>query len=243
MEIEQLGVSRYRSLGEVSLRPGRVMVLVGPNNAGKTNLVDAIDFVAEAYRFGLELAVARKGGFENIAHRKQRRTKSPIQFQVQALLSIDDLRRWTLLRRPSSVPDGTLFRVIHNFALSARSQAIRADFRVAWETVRLSTVRADQSSETEILSIERRGSDFHFWVAPGLKGNFWQRLLFPFNDADLRSAMLSGSFLQDYELLVTSRTFNNVLTYFARSFANSRIYQLAPLECSEAWCSPPRSRA
>ena len=74
MRIESLTISRYRSLYGVSLRPGDLTVVVGPNNAGKTNLVDAVDFLAEAYRFGLEVAVGRKGGFENIAHRKVRRT-------------------------------------------------------------------------------------------------------------------------------------------------------------------------
>ena len=110
MRVDAVMIARYRSIGDLNLRPHALMVLVGPNNAGKSNVVDAIDFVAESYRYGLELAVARKGGFENVAHRKQRRTKSPMSFTVAASINMSDMRPWTYARRPASVPESSVFR-------------------------------------------------------------------------------------------------------------------------------------
>ena len=68
MEINELRIQAYRSLYEVGLAPKPVRVIVGTNNAGKTNLLDAVHFLGEVHRHGIDIAVSRKGGFENIAH-------------------------------------------------------------------------------------------------------------------------------------------------------------------------------
>ena len=78
MRITQLKVQNYKSLRSITLEPSGLTVLVGANGSGKSNLADCLDFISEVYRHGLEVAVARKGGYENIAHRKQRRSKGAV---------------------------------------------------------------------------------------------------------------------------------------------------------------------
>jgi putative ATP-dependent endonuclease of OLD family len=45
MLIHRIRIENYRSCKDIELYPGDVMALVGPNNAGKTNILAAINFV------------------------------------------------------------------------------------------------------------------------------------------------------------------------------------------------------
>src|SRR6266849_6035281 len=90
MRILELGIHNYKSLRAVNMSPGPLSVLLGPNAAGKSNFCDAIDFLGEMYRWNLELAVARHGGFENICYRHTRRSKSPIELLVTATLDFPE---------------------------------------------------------------------------------------------------------------------------------------------------------
>lgn len=64
--IQNLTVKRYRSLADVRLRFGTVRLLIGPNAAGKSNLIDALRLLAEAVRSDMETAVTRRGGLKGI---------------------------------------------------------------------------------------------------------------------------------------------------------------------------------
>lgn len=61
--ITRVTISNYKSLGEnVVLELGRLTALVGPNSSGKSNVADALMFVADAVRLGLDTAIARRQG-------------------------------------------------------------------------------------------------------------------------------------------------------------------------------------
>lgn len=64
--IRYLTVRGYRSLAEVSLRFGTVRLLIGPNAAGKSNLIDALRLLAESVRADMETAVTRRGGLRSV---------------------------------------------------------------------------------------------------------------------------------------------------------------------------------
>ena len=75
MRILNLSIKNYKSLRNIQLQPGPLTVVIGANASGKSNLADFFDFLSDLYRHGLAVAVARKGGYENIAFRKVRRSR------------------------------------------------------------------------------------------------------------------------------------------------------------------------
>jgi predicted ATPase len=64
--IRFLMVNRYRTLAEVFLRFGTVRLLIGPNAAGKSNLIDVLRLLAESVRSDMETAVTRRGGLNGV---------------------------------------------------------------------------------------------------------------------------------------------------------------------------------
>ncbi|OBQ66485.1 DUF2813 domain-containing protein (plasmid) [Mesorhizobium loti] len=45
MKITQIEIENYRSIKDITLQPAELMALIGPNNAGKTNILCALNFV------------------------------------------------------------------------------------------------------------------------------------------------------------------------------------------------------
>lgn len=65
--ISRVTISNYRSLGpNVTLDLGRLTALVGPNDVGKSNVLDALQFFGDATRLGLEVAFSRRSGFGTV---------------------------------------------------------------------------------------------------------------------------------------------------------------------------------
>jgi AAA domain, putative AbiEii toxin, Type IV TA system len=65
--ITRIVISNYRSLGEnVEVRLGKLTALVGPNGSGKSNVVDALKFVRDALRSGLDEAIRERPGFASL---------------------------------------------------------------------------------------------------------------------------------------------------------------------------------
>ncbi len=113
MRLKRLEIRNYKSLRNVVIEPTPLTVLVGPNAAGKSNFADALDFLGEVYRSGLEGAVAKKGGYENICYRHAKRSSAPIRFRVKLHL------------------DRFLFD--HAFEIRATSRSLGSPFRISFE--------------------------------------------------------------------------------------------------------------
>lgn len=65
--IRRLVASNYRSLGEgVEVALGRLTALVGPNGSGKSNVADALRFVSDCLRIGLEASVTKRHGIDAV---------------------------------------------------------------------------------------------------------------------------------------------------------------------------------
>ncbi len=88
--IEEIRIANFKSFGDdfiLALSP--FSVFIGPNAAGKSNLMDAFRFLRECVAEGLEAAVARRAGWSNL--RCRRRRKGTLSLDVTGTLGSETL--------------------------------------------------------------------------------------------------------------------------------------------------------
>ncbi|MCR9141154.1 MAG: AAA family ATPase [bacterium] len=192
MRLREIHIENYKSLRDVRFEPTPLSVMVGPNAAGKSNFIDAIDFLSDVYSAGLEVAIQRKGGYENIAHRKQRRTKAAISFGIVADFE-------TTIAGTDSIE----FRLIHTFSIKASGAGIRAEFVVTEES--FSLLIENGSSFVPFLKLNREvGAEPTIEVAEGTLEasiSYARNLREAFSKMSLREQDLMMSGLYDLLLL------------------------------------------
>ncbi|MBF0536839.1 MAG: AAA family ATPase [Nitrospirae bacterium] len=66
MKIKQLGIKGYRSLKEVTWNPGDLNVIIGPNRAGKSNILSLLMLIKASANGRLEDTIRSEGGFDSI---------------------------------------------------------------------------------------------------------------------------------------------------------------------------------
>ena len=139
MFLSRIKIVNFKSLKDVEINSEGLVALVGPNGSGKTNFALAMKFLSEVHQHGLETAISRAGGFENIAYRKGRRTTAPIEFEVEIQFDLEQMRKYvTLGWLPQSfVRHVRSIVVSHDFACTPCSGGIRAEYVVEHETIRV----------------------------------------------------------------------------------------------------------
>lgn len=73
----RLEITNFLSYQSATLEFSRFMALVGPNSSGKSNAVSAIKLLREVAVYGLPVALARRGGFDQLRHRSAGRPYDP----------------------------------------------------------------------------------------------------------------------------------------------------------------------
>jgi energy-coupling factor transporter ATP-binding protein EcfA2 len=53
VKLTRLTIQNFKSLGDVTITPNDLSVIIGPNGSGKTNLAHAFAFVRDVYKEGL----------------------------------------------------------------------------------------------------------------------------------------------------------------------------------------------
>ncbi|WP_328536212.1 AAA family ATPase [Streptomyces sp. NBC_00344] len=82
-----LTVRNFRTLTDVKLPLGPLTVMVGPNAAGKSNVLHALKFLGDIGRQGIEAAVDDRGGFDVLAFRGGRKPVSRISVSLEGIWS------------------------------------------------------------------------------------------------------------------------------------------------------------
>jgi predicted ATPase len=72
LKLEKLYVSNYKSFHQASFKFDDFNIIVGANNAGKSNFLDLLEFIDIAIRQDLITAVKLKGGFDNIRNSRSK---------------------------------------------------------------------------------------------------------------------------------------------------------------------------
>src|SRR5712691_8064911 len=75
--ILRLRLDNFLSYRSAVLDFGNFIALVGPNASGKSNAVSAIKLLREIPLHGLQTAIARRGGFDQLRHRSSGHPYNP----------------------------------------------------------------------------------------------------------------------------------------------------------------------
>ncbi|MXZ23969.1 MAG: AAA family ATPase [Caldilineaceae bacterium SB0665_bin_21] len=83
-QITKVWARNFRSIANTSVELDRLTVLVGPNAAGKSNVLDILRFIKDALRFDLEAAIALRHGPEAIQRRTVDGQTSDVELGLSA---------------------------------------------------------------------------------------------------------------------------------------------------------------
>ncbi len=83
--INRLVIRNYKSIGKCVTNLADLTVLVGRNGAGKSNFLDALEFVAEGLKTSLDYAIKSRGGIDVV---RRRSTGHPHNFAIQLELTL-----------------------------------------------------------------------------------------------------------------------------------------------------------
>lgn len=76
--ITRLSLRQYKSIENCDLTLSPLTLLVGRNGAGKSNVLDALSFVADALRNTLEYAVRKRGGIAQVRRKSPSKPTYPV---------------------------------------------------------------------------------------------------------------------------------------------------------------------
>jgi predicted ATPase len=100
--ITRLRVKNYLSLQDVDVEfTPRNNILVGPNMAGKSNLIDCIKFVSQMVQFGLSKTFLDRNGFPEVVWKGSDEPRITLQLNAQGRAqkaSITQLSLWVVRR-------------------------------------------------------------------------------------------------------------------------------------------------
>ncbi len=234
MRIKRLHIENFKSFKNLEFTPSDLTVILGPNGSGKSNFAMALDFLADTYDSGIEYSIAKKGGYENIAHRKIRRTKSPLIFHVEAELDEDETTRLLRTFALRSIKPSPHSRVtlVHTFAISAATEAIRTDFKVALETIKVSLDKHSIGGGVVLFELNQ---------ADGVA-----KVVHAFNDAIKNELKDFTKYFQRRYEIDEFRSGNlvirDLLPIAARYLARMTVYQFSPQTCRYPGAPSPEPR-
>jgi predicted ATPase len=150
--IQNIGINNFKSFGDDTLLPlVPFSVFVGPNAAGKSNLVDAFRFVQDCLGEGIGPAVTRRYGWANLRCRRRRSTSVSFTFSG---VSLDDTLRLKVGKK-----ELTFSHPCFSYSFTFAHQD--DDYAVTAESARLSAcpMEKDQTGEQQEISAFERTTD------------------------------------------------------------------------------------
>ncbi|MBR9919289.1 MAG: AAA family ATPase [Bacteroidetes bacterium] len=222
-------IKNFKSLANVVFTPSELSVLIGPNNSGKTNFVTAIRFLSEVYEYGLETAVRRGGGYENIALRKLRRSKSAIRFDVTMEVDLTkDGPMTTLLNTFMWIPKNSKARkglkkliIHHSFSFRATKQNIKAEFKVEEEEYSIKNAEDHSFILFNCVRHNDKILDYFFYSDDGTTS--------PISDLFAYPTLKKELIISSQELFIAGRPLR-LISPFTSVVSNWIVYQFNPID-------------
>lgn len=239
MRITEVRFRGFKSLLDVTCELDQLTVITGPNGAGKSNFVDGINFLSECFEFGLEIAVARAGGYANIAHRGTSSNVPSVTISVALEINYDDVRpRFLSRRNDSAVLKSTIFHVTYDFTISAESSE-EFDFHVSNEYLQL------RDEEGRILQLDRTDSNLKFWRSSRMRGrgSRYTDFLYPLSDNGFINFLKTRTIPTG--LMIRMLKFGSgdaIFDSVTDLLGDARVFQLSPHQCRLPGVSTPNAR-
>lgn len=242
MRFTELGFEGFKSLKRVACKLDQVTVVTGPNGAGKSNLVEAFTLLSECFQFGLEFAVARAGGYENIAFRGVDKPPIPVGCAISAEFDISEISRSPrIYRGPTHYRrrEPLTIHMSYRFAIDHPPEADDpSDFQIVEEFLEF---RDDRRSLFKV--VREGGSAPRFRRASEIRDrkHVLGEAFYPLSDDVV--IQYAKSRVDDTTLLVSVMDFGgSVVDLITRHLGQARFFQLTPQQCRQPGVSTPNAR-
>lgn len=124
--VTRVRLKDYKSIPTCDVKLGPLTFLAGPNGSGKSNFLDALGFVAEGLREGLDHALRSRGGIDEVLRRS---TGRPQDFEIELEFSLPSGGGGTYSIRVGSKQGGG-FRVLREDCAVSSPAGGAATFKV-----------------------------------------------------------------------------------------------------------------
>jgi len=126
MIITNIDVSNFKSIAEISSSLQKYTVLIGPNAAGKTNIVAVFQFLSDVFKHGLDNAISLQGGRDFIRNINIGSEKD-LKIGVEIDSSMDDY--FSIISKRVSI-NREFFKNSDNVSLDRFMRALRYAFKI-----------------------------------------------------------------------------------------------------------------
>lgn len=244
MRIRSVHFEAFKSLYDFTADLADLTVITGANGSGKSNLVDGLVFISNAYLHGLELAVSHGGGYENLAHRRTRRARRPIRTTVEVQVEAEEVAeglRYSGIRsrernKGKKRQQALSLVVRHDFAFRAVSQKLTADFEVTEESLSVET------REGRLLAVISRQKGGGIKVTresdTGDLSEFLDDLLYAYE----REKLLAELKPAPSDLMIGRALFIDIFWQVSRFLSSIRVFQLSPHTSRLPGVASPRAQ-
>lgn len=212
----EIEVQNFKSLRSVKIPFRRLSYFCGPNASGKSNFAEALDFVSNVLRNGLQHAVAEKGGFYNMCFRRIRRTKGAIAFRIAG---------------EAKLTKETIVGYETKFSFRTQTESIRSQFLVQTEEYSFHIVSPDEPEKFVTLLISRKGDSYVAQTSSSIFGTIDN--VFSFTSIEqFNSALATGYKPRPQQLLIGNSNFLFELFdapwQLQRDLEGLRVFQMNP---------------
>ena len=149
MKIAKIKLSNFRNFDDLSIRLGDFNLLVGANASGKSNFVQAFQFLRDIVNYGLEDAISRQGGVEYLRNIKIA-PSHPLLFHV---VMRGDVAAFLPLDRDK--PDVTTHEIDYKFSLKFGERGY--EYAVDRDRARLTYSHEDVPEKFSVTFFNRDG--------------------------------------------------------------------------------------
>jgi predicted ATPase len=220
VKLVELTIKNFKSLGDVTIKPSDLSVIIGPNGSGKTNLANAFAFLRDVYSIGLEGAVQRSGGFENIVSASNKQDTNQVTFELSINFSTSEIAGFLLrdvfLNKEGMPSIEGVVGIRHCFNIRSSQENNRSGYYVNYENLQLSLLNSDRDYSV----VDRQNKE----VEVSSSGIFdIVRSWF-----DSIENVLLTKILSQQQLLATEPLLQVVFEGLTNFLSNWSVYQLSP---------------